>query len=99
MSYACTDVVRVDQAESKISCSDLIFDGDIDGTNSDGKLAFKADTTDYADGTFTPGVYTVTITGTVVGSVGPQEKTTTFDLTLVDPCDPPTSVTGVDFAN
>ena len=55
MSYACTDVVRVDGAESKISCSDLIFDGVIDGTNSDGKLAFKADTTDYADGTFTPG--------------------------------------------
>ena len=37
-------------------------------------------------------MYTVTIEGTVVGSNSVTAETT-YTITLVDPCDPPTSVT------
>lgn len=48
---------------------------------------------DYIDNVYTPGVYVVTITGTADDSDGPQTKDTTVEITLLDPCDPPTSVT------
>ena len=85
--------------DSSITCSDLTFDGVFDGQATDGKLTFSADSQDYIDETYVPGVYEVTITGTAVGSSPLQEKSATFLLTLLDPCDPPASVTGVDFVN
>jgi hypothetical protein len=51
------------------------------------------------DNGFAPGVYVVTITGTANGSDGPLSKTTTIEITLVDPCDPPTSVTSTSLTN
>ena len=85
--------------DSTISCSDLTFDGVFDDQATDGKLTFSADSQDYIDETYKPGVYEVTITGTAVGSSPLQEKPATFLLTLLDPCDPPISVTGADFVN
>ena len=41
----------------------------------------------------------MTITGTAVGSAPIVTKDATFVLTLVDPCDPPVSVTGVSLGN
>ena len=43
VTYECTSVVRVDGATSSIACSDLTFDGIIDGQGSDGVLTFSAD--------------------------------------------------------
>jgi hypothetical protein len=47
-----------------ISCSDFTFDGSIDGTDSDGILTFTPTLDDYQNGTYEPGEYIVTITGT-----------------------------------
>ena len=41
----------------------------------------------------------MSIKGTAKGSSPLQEATKTFIITLVDPCDPPISVTGTDFTN
>ena len=41
----------------------------------------------------------MTITGTAVGSAPTVTKDATFILTLVDPCDPPVSVTSVPLQN
>jgi hypothetical protein len=73
VTYACTSVTRVDVESSTIACSDLTFDGVINGDVSDGKLTFSADSDDYVNETFTPGDYTVTITGTAVDSSPNQE--------------------------
>ena len=81
-SYRCTSVERLDQAASSLSCSDLTFDGVFDGQDTDGTLTFSADSQDYINDTFTPGVYTVTITGTAVGSSPLLEQTATFFLIL-----------------
>ena len=99
VTYACTNVERVDGATSSIECSDLTFDGIIDRQGNDGVLTFSANRQDYIDETFTPGAYRVTITGTAVGSAPTVTKDATFILTLVDPCDPPISVTGEDLIN
>ena len=83
MSYACSKVERLDGGEEvSIDCSDFVFDGTIDGMDADGMLGFRATTEDYETGRFTPGIYTVTITGTAVGSVPLKEETTFFILWL-----------------
>ena len=68
--------------DSSITCSDLTFDSVFDGQATDGKLTFSADSQDYIDETYVPGVYEVTITGTAVGSSPLQEKSATFLMTL-----------------
>ena len=42
VTYECTSVERVDGATSSIECSDLTFDGVIDGQGNDGILTFSA---------------------------------------------------------
>ena len=91
--YECTSVVRVDEADSKISCSNFVFDGTYDNQATDGKLTFSADQDDYLTKKYPPGEYTVTITGTADKSIDQITKTAKFTLTLIDPCNPPVSIT------
>jgi hypothetical protein len=93
VSYACSSVVRKDGESTSMSCSDFNFDGIFNNEPTDGKLTITATQDDYINDVYTPGVYVVTIAGTADGSNGPQTKTTTIEITLLDPCDPPTSVT------
>ena len=66
VSYACTGVAKEGSATSSIDCDSLTFDG---GVNDDDlELSFTASSTEYENGDFTPGVYTITITGTADGS-------------------------------
>ena len=44
---------------------------------------------------YAPGDYEVTITG-AAGLINATTKSSTFSITLIDPCDPPVSITGVD---
>ena len=74
-----------------VNCDDLTFDGVFNGDATDGQLTFSADSTDYENGVVTPGDYVVTITGTAVTSS--DTKTATFTISMVDPCDPPVSIT------
>ena len=93
VTYACTNVARQGSANSSVGCNDLTFD------EATGSFTFSADSDNYKSGNFIPGTYTVTITGTAVGSSPPKDDTTTMSFTLVDPCDPPTSVTKAEFVN
>ena len=97
MEYTCTGVERTDGDVSKIACSNL--GGILNGVISNGQLTISADSDDYQNGTFTPGQYEVSIKGSAKGSSPLQEATKTFIIALVDPCDPPISVTGTDFTN
>ena len=99
VTYQCTSVEREDTDPSSISCSNLVFDGVFDNQPSDGILTFTASSDDYINNIYTPGVYIVTITGIADGSQPLQEKTATFKITLIDPCDPPVSISGSDFTN
>ena len=99
VSYECTSVVRVDGFESKIKCEDFDFDGLYDGGSSDGILTFVADSNDYESMNYPPGVYTVTITGTAIKSINEIKETATFTLNILDPCDPPTSLSKAEFSD
>jgi len=68
--------------------------------DEDGGLSITADPADYQDGSKPPGEYTVEICGTVNEAV-PQNSETCIPVkvTLVDPCDPPTSINVPDMAN
>ena len=64
-----------------------------------GTIIFSATSEHYKDLVYAPGTYRVTITGTASRLTDQLIKTATFDLTLVDPCDPPTSLTKPAFDN
>jgi len=65
ITYTCTSVERIGADQDPlISCADFDFDGVIDGTSTDGQLIFTPTLTDYQNGTYEPGTYVVTITGT-----------------------------------
>lgn len=88
-------MARVDENATldKITCTDFTFDGLFDNSGTDGTGSFTAPISKYTDGSYPPGDYEVTIRGTTVAATTPRTGTTTFILTLVDPCDPPTSLT------
>jgi len=95
IAYTCTNVVREDTAASDIACSDLISTGlFLDETATSGTLSLLAKESDYENLVYAPGVYIVTITGTASNSQNSAKKTrtATFKITLVDPCDPPASL-------
>ena len=94
------------------TCADFNFDWNFDGIDesiskdsggslslTDGKFVFVAKPSDYDDGTYKPGVYTVTVAGRVKKADPVQEKEITFDITLLDPCDPPASVKTPEYAD
>ena len=76
-----------------IDCSDITFDGTIDGSTDDGQLVIVATEDDYTSGDITPGTYIIEITGTADESTGPVTETTTIKITFTDPCDPPRFIT------
>ena len=78
---------------SVLDCADLNFDGTIDGDDSDGKIDFTPTQEDYENKKYPPGDYTITICGTVKQNPTSSEDCTDITITLVDPCDPPTSIT------
>lgn len=95
--YECQGVTRLDGiTNTYIGCADLPFDGSFDGSLdasnqvSDGKMTFVASTSDYLNDVYPPGEYEITIKGTATTSG--EEVFTTFVLTIVDPCNPPVSM-------
>lgn len=64
---------------------------------SDGKLSFTATGDDYSNDVYPPGTYTVTILGTATESG--QTQTATFEMTLTDVCNPPTTLTAPGYAD
>lgn len=95
VAYECSNVERVDGTESKITCADILADGTFNSNEQllDGTFSFVADYNDYLSGKYPPGVYTVTIKGTASKSIDQVNLSTTFTITLLDPCDPPQSFT------
>jgi hypothetical protein len=79
-----------------LDCSQLSFppsDADCTDTNNPCKITLSPEPEDYENGTFKPGVFEVEICGTAVDSDPKQEKCTIIEVTLGDPCDPPTTFT------
>ena len=64
-----------------------------DEQQSSGTITFKATVDDYNNNVYPPGKYTVNIVGTATKSKdADNERSSSFVLTLVDPCDPPLSL-------
>jgi hypothetical protein len=93
VSYTCTSVARKDGGATQMTCDNFEL--------IDGKLTITPTEQDYtdSDSIITPGVYVVTITGTADESEGPVSKDATVEITLLDPCDPPNSVTHRDLVD
>ena len=99
ITYACTNVVKVGLASaSPLTCTDLPFDGKIDGQPSDGVMTFTPTKEDYVNQVIPPGDYTVTITGTVAKKPTLSDDAT-FTITVVDICDPPSSLDTADLTD
>jgi hypothetical protein len=96
LTYECVSVDRIDGdiAKDLIPCADFNFDGLFDNSPTDGEGYFIAPISKYTDGSYPPGEYLVTISGTTIRALTPLTATATFKLTLIDPCDPPVSITG-----
>jgi len=67
--------------------------GTYDSVNN--KFVLPASSARYTDTTngYKPGTYTVTVQGSVRDAVSSTTDTATLQITLVDVCDPPTSIT------
>jgi hypothetical protein len=77
-----------------ISCENLAAAGELFGeSGNDNTLSSLIDLATYQLGLITPGTYIVTIEGKADKSSPTQSWESTFTFTLVDPCDPPTSIT------
>ena len=93
VSYSCTGVARQDGAATTVDCSSFSLDLDFGG-GGDGSISISADSTVYlAQTSITPGVYEVSISGSVVGAAPAVEQTIVFEFTFDDPCDAPAAVT------
>ena len=94
VTYTCSSVVRKDLEASGMDCDDIDFPASTkDCTDSDTtcEITLSVTSANYQDGDFKPGVFVVTMCGEAVGSTGPKSKCTEVEITLTDPCDPPTS--------
>ena len=97
VAYTCDSVVRQDgedasYPDSLLNCDYFekngLFNDDASGTAS--TLIGVAIESFYKNGSAPPGVYVVTIKGKAVNlAEDGEEKTETFTVTLVDPCNPP----------
>lgn len=86
VSYSCQSVTRTDGQPSQVSCSDFI----VDETAGVWSFAITAHSDKYTNQVWDPAVYSITIAGTAVKSG--ETLTSSFQLELVDPCNPPVSV-------
>ena len=94
LTYSCESISELGEASSSISCSDFESSITLEGSS---RLQLNPTSTEYTQlSPWRPGTYTVTIKALVNEASsdvpGTTSKTTTFDFTLVDPCDPPTSI-------
>ena len=78
VEYECVSI------SGSLSCVDF---------NADEELVFTATGADYQNNNLVPGINTVTVSGTVKNSSPTVSKEFTFTIELIDPCDPPTSLT------
>ena len=96
VTYTCEGVVQTGQVTSTIGCidltSNLVFSAS-DANANDGQLTITPTADNYADKDYWPGEYTVTVRGTPDEATDGRFLETTFTFTLVDICDPPTSLT------
>ena len=91
ITYTCTGVVRIGADQDPlIRCNDFTFDGVIDGTDSDGVLIFTPTLDDYQNGTYEPGDYEVTITGSPDKAIDGRSAEVKITIKLLDPCASPT---------
>ena len=100
-TYSCTGITLGGVTATDISCSDLTAAGKLFNPASQtegGTLTLNMSNADYLSGNYKPGTYTVTVQGTVVGSNSVTAEAT-YTFTLVDPCDPPTSITAATLTN
>ena len=67
IAYTCETVSQAGQVTSSVSCADLVKDLTFNGDSTDGAMSLDSAPDTY-NNPYTPGVYTVTIRGTVVGS-------------------------------
>ena len=75
VSYSCTGVARQDGAATAVDCNSFTLDLDFGG-GGDGSISISADSTVYlAQTSITPGVYEVSISGSVVGAAPAVEHT------------------------
>ena len=88
ITYTCTSVTKqgFTGATQPITCSDLTFDGVINGQTSDGILEFKPTGADYVSGKYPPGLYDIVITGTENEATNPESLSVTITMELIDPC-------------
>jgi len=82
-----------------MQCSDITIDGDFDGGSTDGQFSLTVNSDAYENVVHPPGQYMIAITGTAVGSNPLNSDVAFFFLTLVDPCDPPVSITAPTLVN
>ena len=101
VTYECTSVTYDDNQSSVIDCSDFTFDGDFNGDNTDGQLSITVTSDKFIDtnNSYPVGDYFILITGTAVDSQDQLPQETTVKLTLVNPCDPPNSLTAPTLMN
>lgn len=85
--YSCAGVTRVDGQPSQISCADFVVDENAGVWD----FSITANDSKYTGLVWDPAVYSVTILGTAVRSG--ETLTSNFQLELVDPCNPPNSIT------
>lgn len=97
-SYCTADytltAISQDGSTSSIPLSDLSLD-------ANGNLSLDISGSDYGN-PYTPGTYTVTVTGTINnadGGVTAPSTTDTFTFVVEDPCDAPDALTGSSVAD
>jgi hypothetical protein len=95
-------VVRDDGIASEIGCENLAAAGALFGEiGTENTLSYSIDSADfeYQLVLIAPGTYTVTVEGEVDNSVPIQRLESSYTLSLLDPCDPPTSITAATLFN
>lgn len=95
LSYVCTSVVRDDGESTNFVCPDLstIPSTCTEEDTTDCVISTTVDPDDYLNGDVEPGIYTVNINGCVILAEIETCTTTNVKIELVDPCDPPDTVT------
>jgi hypothetical protein len=91
VTYVC-DSVSPTTAGAPI-CDNFVYDFEYNGQATDGKLTFVATPEDYKNNVYVPGTYVVTVKGTPAKQPGREPEYATFNIVLLDPCDPPQSLT------
>ena len=99
VTYACDIVTRVDTAATPLACSDFSVDSKLLGGVDDGKISIMITADDYKNDVFKPGDFLVKICATVDSSTTDVGACANVPFKLIDPCDPPSSLSRVGLTN